>query len=82
MATKKSESFEKKLTTLESLIEKLEQGDLPLEQALKQFEQGVQLARQCQEELKGAEQKVQILLQKSADAAAEPFSEDDEQDGD
>jgi exodeoxyribonuclease VII small subunit len=68
--------FEKSLEELESTVEKLEHGDLSLEDALQQFERGVALARQCQASLKQAEQKVEILLQKSADAAPEPFEPD------
>jgi exodeoxyribonuclease VII small subunit len=70
--------FEQSLEELESTVEKLEHGDLSLEDALQQFERGVALARQCQASLKQAEQKVEILLQKSADAEPEPFEPDDE----
>ena len=56
----------------------LEHGDLSLEQALAQFERGVALARECQAALKQAEQKVEILLQKSTSAEAEPFEPDAE----
>ena len=68
--------FEQSLEELEATVEKLEHGDLALEDALQQFERGVALARQCQASLKQAEQKVEILLQKSADAAPEPFEPD------
>lgn len=57
-----SKAFEKSLEELEALVETLEKGDLPLEEALKQFEKGVALTRACQESLKAAEQKVEILL--------------------
>jgi exodeoxyribonuclease VII small subunit len=59
--------FERSLTELETIVEKLEQGDLTLDESLKQFERGVQLARTCQSALKEAEQKVEILLRKSGD---------------
>ena len=65
--------FEHALGELEATVEKLEHGDLSLEDALKHFERGVALARDCQASLKQAEQKVEILLQKSATAAPEPF---------
>jgi exodeoxyribonuclease VII small subunit len=68
--------FERSLEELESTVEKLEHGDLSLEDALQQFERGVALARQCQASLKQAEQKVEILLQRSAEAAPEPFEPD------
>jgi exodeoxyribonuclease VII small subunit len=56
---------------LEALVERLERGDLPLEEALKQFERGVALTKSCQAALKAAEQKVEILL-KSPRADGEP----------
>lgn len=65
--------LEGSLEELEALVEKLESGDLPLEQALKEFERGVKLTRQCQAVLKQAEQKVEILLANSEDADAVPF---------
>jgi exodeoxyribonuclease VII small subunit len=70
--------FEKALEELEATVEKLEHGDLSLEDALQQFERGVALARTCQTSLKQAEQKVEILLQKSTDATPEPFEPGDE----
>jgi exodeoxyribonuclease VII small subunit len=69
--------FERALGDLEATVEQLEHGDLSLEDALKQFERGVALARDCQAALKQAEQKVEILLQKSATAAPEPFEPGD-----
>ena len=57
--------FEKALTDLEAIIDKLEQGDLPLDESLQAFERGVELTRECQVALKQAEQKVEILLRKT-----------------
>ena len=48
---------------METIVENMEQGDLPLEEALKSFETGVNLVRNCEDKLKSAEQKVQILMQ-------------------
>jgi exodeoxyribonuclease VII small subunit len=70
--------FEKGLEELEQLVGKMEQGDLTLEQSLKEFERGVELTRHCQKALQEAEQKVEILLQKSTDAELSPFTTDDE----
>jgi exodeoxyribonuclease VII small subunit len=70
--------FEKGLEELEQLVGRMEQGDLTLEQSLKEFERGVELTRNCQQALQEAEQKVEVLLQKSADAELSPFSSDDE----
>lgn len=60
---KKSTDFETALDELNTLIEQMEQGGLSLEDSLKYFERGVALTRECQETLKAAEQKVQILTQ-------------------
>lgn len=57
--------FERSLAELETIVELLEQGDLSLDDSLKQFERGVQLTRVCQGALKQAEQKVEILLRKT-----------------
>lgn len=70
--------FEKGLEELEQLVGRMEQGDLTLEQSLKEFERGVELTRRCQLALQEAEQKVEVLLQKSTDAELSPFSSDDE----
>jgi exodeoxyribonuclease VII small subunit len=62
MTAQKTIDLEKALTELEELVEELESGDLPLEKAMKKFEQGIKLTRSCQSALKEAEQKVEILL--------------------
>lgn len=58
----KQKSFESSLKELEQIVDQLEAGDLPLEQSLELFEQGVRLSRECQRRLDEAEQKVEILL--------------------
>ncbi|HHH36491.1 MAG TPA: exodeoxyribonuclease VII small subunit [Gammaproteobacteria bacterium] len=65
--------LEQALTELEELIEHMEESDISLEESLKCFERGVQLTRSCQEALKTAEQKVQILLKEDEDADPEAF---------
>ncbi len=62
MTAKKPVNLEKALADLESLVDQLESGDLPLEKAMKKFEEGIKLTRSCQAALKEAEQKVEILL--------------------
>ena len=78
MSTKKTEpaSFEDALAELEALVERMESGDLTLEESLSAFEQGISLTRQCQEALQAAEQKVEILTARTADAPTEPFDDD------
>jgi len=56
--------FEKSLTELETLVEKLEAGDLPLEEALRIFEQGIGLTRECQSALESAQARVDVLLKR------------------
>ncbi|GAA6185629.1 MULTISPECIES: exodeoxyribonuclease VII small subunit [Alteromonadaceae] len=56
-------SFEDTMQELEQLVAEMEQGDIPLEQALAKFERGISLARNSQKMLKAAEQRVQILMQ-------------------
>jgi exodeoxyribonuclease VII small subunit len=70
--------FEHSLAELEALVERLERGDLPLDDALKSFERGVALTRQCQSALKAAQQKVEILLKNSVSADPEPFTDSSE----
>jgi len=66
MATRKKKlDYEAAVTELESLVERLEQGDISLEESLKLYESGVLLTRDCQEALNAAEQKVQMLLEQS-----------------
>ena len=56
-------SFEEAMQQLERIVTEMEQGELPLADALSKFEQGIKLARASQAQLKEAEQKVQILAQ-------------------
>jgi len=65
--------FEKALAELEGLVERLERGDVPLDEALRTFERGVALTRQCQACLQAAQQKVEILLKRSGQAEVQPF---------
>ena len=79
MAEKKSVNLEKSLAALEDIVEELESGDLPLEKAMKKFEEGIKLTRGCQAALKEAEQKVEILLESAGgDDQLDAFEMDDE----
>ena len=79
MAQKKSPSpnFEKSLSELERLVEKMEKGDLSLEASLEHFEKGVQLSRTCQQALREAEQKVEILMHKNGQDTLAAFDSED-----
>jgi len=69
--------FENSLQQLEEIVNKMEQGQLSLEQSLDAFEQGVQLTRQCQTTLKNAEQRVSMLIKKGDEFELSPFKEDE-----
>lgn len=66
-------NFETSLSTLERIVGQLESGDLPLENALELFEEGVGLARQCQTQLQEAERKVEMLLRERGEIKVVPF---------
>jgi exodeoxyribonuclease VII small subunit len=64
-ARKKKLDYETAVAELETLVDRLEQGDVSLEESLKLYEKGVLLSRDCQQQLTEAEQKVQMLLEQS-----------------
>jgi exodeoxyribonuclease VII small subunit len=69
------------LAELEQIVDRLERGDLSLDESLQQFERGVQLTKSCQTALKQAEHKVEVLLRKSTDPndpGTAPFEMDDD----
>jgi exodeoxyribonuclease VII small subunit len=65
--------FEDCLQRLEQIVDELEKGNVPLEQALKLFEEGVQLSATCRKELEEAEGKVEILLKQNGKLQPEPY---------
>lgn len=69
--------FEQALAELESLVEKLEAGDLRLDESLQHFKRGVELTRQCQAVLDKAQHTVEQLLNPDDESSAEPFNPDD-----
>ena len=79
MTAKKPVNLEKALADLETLVDELESGDLPLEKAMQKFEEGIKLTRSCQTALKEAEQKVEILLKSAGgEESLEAFEPDDQ----
>jgi exodeoxyribonuclease VII small subunit len=69
-------SFEEALVALEAVVDKLEDGELPLEQALAEFERGVALSRRCSEELDSADRRIEILVEQSGGQEAQAFEFD------
>lgn len=65
--------FEECLQQLESIVDELEKGNVPLEQALKLFERGMELSNACRKELEEAEGRVEILLKQNGKLQAQPF---------
>jgi len=73
MASKKSYPFEQSLVKLENLVEKMEAGELTLEDSLTTFEEGIRLTRECQQALSQAEQKVKILIEQNGQVTSQDF---------
>jgi len=57
-----TKSFEESLADLEEIVAKLESGDLPLEESLQLFEEGVRLSRTCRERVTQAERRIEVLM--------------------
>ena len=74
-------SFEASLSRLEALVERLEQGDLALEDSLAAFEEGVQLARRCAALLGDAERRIDVLLREGGGFATRPLEQPEEGEG-
>ena len=68
--------FEECLQRLEKIVDQLEKGEVPLEQALALFEEGVKLSNDCRSELESAEGKVEILLKQGNKVTPQPFDAD------
>jgi exodeoxyribonuclease VII small subunit len=73
------QDFEQALSELEALVERLEEGELPLETALEEFERGIALTRQCQNALREAEQRVKLLTEQGEERDFQPQDEDGDQ---
>ena len=69
-------TFEQSMQELETLVTKMEQGDLPLEDALQSFERGIELARHSQQKLRDAEQKIHILTSQNGQQTLDVFEPD------
>ena len=76
----KKAEFERSLARLEEIVKRLENANLSLDDAMKLFEEGVDLTRECQKQLEEAEARVEILLKKAGGAmAAQPFDPENEE---
>ena len=79
-ASRKPRHFEKALADLEALVERLENGDLSLEESLKAFEAGVRLTQECQQALTQARQRVQVLTAQDGSLGVEALAGTDDGD--
>ena len=81
MATRRANDFEKAFQQLEQIVHRLESEELPLDESLRLFEEGIGLSRLCHQRLEEVEKKIELIL---ADAKGqprtEPFVTDDEED--
>jgi exodeoxyribonuclease VII small subunit len=76
-------TFEQSMKQLERIVQELEEGDLPLEKAIKKFEDGIKLSKLCSEKLDETEKKISVLLKNSEGQLTEkPFTAEDETDDD
>jgi exodeoxyribonuclease VII small subunit len=67
------EKFEEALGRLEDIVKRMEAGDMPLEESLKAFEEGIKLARLCSRRLDEAERRVEMLLKQEQELVIRPF---------
>ncbi|PYZ95313.1 exodeoxyribonuclease VII small subunit [Salipaludibacillus keqinensis] len=72
-----SETFEESMKSLETLVEKLEQGDVPLEEAISMFQEGMKLSKECQDRLQKVEKQMTEVL--SEDGEISSFQVEEEQ---
>lgn len=70
------ENFEEALKKLEGIIRKMESGELPLEESLKAFEEGIKLTRFCEKKLDEAQRRVEILTKESGGIVLQSFEEE------
>jgi len=70
--------FEQAMEQLETIVAKLESGDVPLEQAIELFQEGMRLSRICSQKLESVERKIEILLEEDGQTVKKPFAPVDE----
>ncbi|MEI4524582.1 exodeoxyribonuclease VII small subunit [Priestia megaterium] len=77
MATNKEYTFEEAMEQLETIVNKLEEGDVPLEEAIQQFQEGMTLSKFCHDRLQHIEKQMETILRE--DGTVEPFSVQEEE---
>lgn len=76
MSEKKELSFEAAMEKLEEVVEKLEQGDVPLEKAISMFQEGMSLSKLCHDKLKNVEKSIDRILHEDGEVEIITFQED------
>jgi exodeoxyribonuclease VII small subunit len=71
-------NFEENMEQLENIVTELEKGELNLDESVKKFEEGMKIAKQCNNILENAEKKITILLEKNGDFEEKPFDTNNE----
>lgn len=74
-------NFEQALKRLEAVVQKLEDGEVPLEKAIEYFQEGMQLSKLCGKKLENVEQKIEMLLEENGELQKKPFEIGDEHEG-
>lgn len=67
-------SFEQSLKQLEQIVNEMESGELPLEQAIRKFEEGIELSKFCAQKLEETERKITLLMQVGGTVSEKPFA--------
>jgi exodeoxyribonuclease VII small subunit len=73
-------TFEEQLTALEQVVEKLERGDLPLDESVRLFEEGVTLSNACKKELEEAEGRIQVLVERGSRMVVKDLEVEEDED--
>jgi exodeoxyribonuclease VII small subunit len=72
---KKNKTFEDSMSELEEIVQKLEKGDLPLEESIEYFQRGIELSRECTKKLDEIEKRITVLIEnEDGELVEEPFS--------
>ena len=74
--------FEEAIAELERIVERLESGDVPLEEAIELFQQGMKLSHLCSQKLDQAERKIEMLIEEGGELIRKPFQPTGEEKGD
>ena len=71
-------SFEKALAELDSIVARLEKGDVPLEEAIDLFQEGMALSKRCSQQLDKAEQRIEMLMEENGEWTKKPFAPEED----